>query len=58
MLIETDSPDQTPSPRRPARNEPAFLPDVAAAVAAARGEPVAEVAARTTANARRLLGLA
>lgn len=58
LLIETDSPDQTPSPRRPARNEPAFLPDVAAAVAAARGEPVAEVAARTTANARRLLGLA
>lgn len=58
LLIETDSPDQTPFSLRPARNEPAFLPAVAAAVAAARGEPVAEVAERTTANARRLLHLA
>lgn len=58
LLIESDSPDQTPHARRPARNEPAFLADVAAAVAAARGEPLAELAARTTANARRLLRLA
>jgi TatD DNase family protein len=58
LLIETDSPDQTPASRRPARNEPAFLVDIARAVAAAREEPVEVVAATTTANARRLLRLA
>ena len=58
LLIETDSPDQTPFALRPRRNEPAFLREVAAAVAAARGEGLAEVAERTTANARRLLHLA
>lgn len=57
LLIETDSPDQTPYVRRPLRNEPAFLPDIAAALASARGEPLAEVAGYTTANARRLLSL-
>lgn len=58
LLIETDSPDQTPFSRRPARNEPAFLVDVARAVAEARGEPVEAVAATTSANARRVLRLA
>ena len=58
LLIETDSPDQTPFELRPRRNEPAFLPVVAAAVAAARGEDVAEVAGQTTRNARGLLRLA
>lgn len=58
LLLETDSPDQTPHARRPARNEPAFLPDIAAAVAAARGEPLAAIAAQTTSNARRVLRLA
>ncbi len=57
LLIETDAPDQTPHARRPARNEPAFLVDVARAVAEARGEPVEQVAATTSANARRLLRL-
>lgn len=58
LLIETDSPDQTPYARRPLRNEPAFLPDVAAAVAAARGESFQQIAEQTTANARRVLRLA
>jgi TatD DNase family protein len=58
LLIETDSPDQTPFARRPLRNEPAFLPDIAAAVAAARGESFAAVAEQTTTNARRVLRLA
>lgn len=57
LLIETDSPDQTPFHRRPLRNEPAFLPDIAAAVAAARGESFAQIAEQTTANARRVLRL-
>ncbi len=57
LLIETDSPDQTPFNRRPLRNEPAFLPDIAAAVAAARGESFAQIAEQTTDNARRVLRL-
>jgi TatD DNase family protein len=54
LLCETDAPDQTPAPRRPAQNEPAFLPDVIAALARCRGEDPAEVAAYTEDNARRL----
>ncbi len=54
LLVETDAPDQTPEPRRPALNEPRFLEDIVAAIAAIRGEPATEVAAYTAANARRL----
>lgn len=59
LLLETDCPDQLPFSRRGARairNEPAYLVDVAEAVARARGEDVETVAARTTANARALFG--
>lgn len=54
LLIETDSPDQTPPARRPAPNEPAFIVDVAARLAELRAASVEEIAARTMANARRL----
>ena len=54
LLVETDSPDQTPLSRRPAPNEPAFLIDVISAAAALRNEDPAELAAITTANAERL----
>ena len=57
LLVETDAPDQTPRPWR-GRNEPAFLPRVAEALAAAVGMGVDEVAALTAANARRLFRLA
>jgi TatD DNase family protein len=56
LLLETDAPDQTPRPHR-GRNEPAFLPLVAAALAAALGTTAAEVDALTTANARALFRL-
>jgi len=57
LLIETDSPDQTPYARRTAhdRNEPAFLVDIARAVAAIRGVPLEEIARVTTENACRAL---
>ena len=55
LLLETDSPYLTPRDLRPQpkarRNEPAFLPHIAAAVARALGRPVEEVAAETTRNA-------
>ena len=57
MLLETDSPYLAPIPQRGQRNEPAFIPHIAAALAQLKGVPVEEVARVTTANAQRLFGL-
>jgi TatD DNase family protein len=57
LLVETDSPFLAPVPLRGKRNEPANVALVAAKVAEVWGLPVAEVAALTTANARRLFRL-
>ncbi|MGH7476144.1 MAG: TatD family hydrolase [Longimicrobiales bacterium] len=57
LLVETDSPYLTPVPHRGKRNEPAFVADVGAALAAIRGEDVLALAARCTANARRFYAL-
>src|SRR5439155_1551316 len=54
LLVETDAPYLAPVPHRGRRNEPAHVRLVAEAVATVRGEPLATVAAATTANARRL----
>jgi TatD DNase family protein len=51
LLVETDSPFLAPVPHRGKTNEPAFLPAVGAAVAAARNEPVETVAETTRNNA-------
>jgi TatD DNase family protein len=56
LLVETDAPDQAPEGHRGGRSEPAFLPAVIAALAAARTESVEGIAALTTANARRIFG--
>jgi len=56
LLVETAAPDQPPRPRR-GRNEPSFLPGIAAALAAALGMPVDELDALTSANARTLFRL-
>ena len=57
LLIETDSPYLAPVPYRGKTNTPAYVPHVARAVADAVGLPVAELAAATTANTRRLFRL-
>ncbi|MBM4016066.1 MAG: TatD family deoxyribonuclease [Planctomycetes bacterium] len=57
VVVETDAPFLAPVPKRGRPNEPAFLLHTAEAVAAARGEPLTEFAARSTANARRLFRL-
>jgi TatD DNase family protein len=54
MLIETDSPYLAPVPYRGKTNQPAYVKHVAEGIAALRGIPVAEVAARTTENFFRL----
>lgn len=55
LLVETDSPYLAPVPHRGKPNEPAFVRYVGEAVAEARREDVEELAAATTANARKLL---
>jgi len=57
LLVETDSPYLAPVPHRGRRNEPAFVAEVCSAAAAALGEEVDVVAARTVANARRFFRL-
>lgn len=57
LLVETDAPFLAPVPHRGRPNEPAYVADVGAAVAGARGEDVAAIADATSANARRLYGL-
>jgi TatD DNase family protein len=58
MLVETDSPYLAPVPHRGKPNEPAFVPLVGAALAAARGVDVGEIAEVTRANAARVFGVA
>ena len=56
LLVETDSPYLTPVPHRGTPNQPAFVPLVGAAVAAARGVPVVDIERATWANARDVFG--
>lgn len=57
LLLETDSPDQTPPSHRPADNEPAFIIEVARRLAELRGVDVAEIATLTCDNARRVFDI-
>ena len=56
LLVETDSPFLTPVPHRGKLNEPSRVPLVGAAVAHVKNLDIAEVAAVSTANARRAFG--
>jgi TatD DNase family protein len=53
-LIETDSPYLAPVPYRGKTNQPAYVPHVAAQLAALKGLDVSTVAAATSANCERL----
>ncbi len=57
LLVETDSPYLSPHPHRGRDNEPARVAITAARLAEIRGVSLPELAAATTANARRLFGL-
>ena len=57
LLLETDCPWLPPQEHRGRRNEPAYLPLVAAAVAELRGEPLPRLEQQTTENARRVFRL-
>lgn len=58
LLVETDSPYLAPEPVRGRRNEPANVVHTATRLAQVRGMTVDALAALTSANARRLFGLA
>jgi TatD DNase family protein len=57
LLIETDAPYLSPTPHRDKRNEPANVALTCACLANCRGATTDEIAALTTANARRLFRL-
>jgi TatD DNase family protein len=57
LLIETDSPFLAPVPHRGKRNEPAYVPFVAAEIARLRGVPLQTIADATSANFFRLFAI-
>jgi len=57
LLVETDSPYLSPQPLRGKRNEPGNVVHTLKCLAEVRGAAPEELAAQTTANARRLFGL-
>lgn len=57
VVVETDAPFITPAPHRGKRNEPGFVRHTAEKLAEIWGMPAEEVFARTSANARSVLGI-
>ena len=57
IVLETDAPYMAPVPLRGQRNESAFTVHVLQRLAAAYGQPAADVAFQTTATARRVFGI-
>lgn len=57
LLLETDAPDQPDAGIRGQRNEPSRLRQILDTVAELRQQPAADIAAQTTANAKRLFNL-
>lgn len=57
LLLESDAPDQPNASARGVRNEPCSIVEVAQTIAALRNVTLEEIAAATTANARRLFRL-
>ena len=57
IILETDAPYLSPKSQRGKRNEPSFLPEVAEKIAEWKNISVEEVAAQTTANAKKLFKL-
>lgn len=57
LMVETDCPYLAPVPHRGKRNEPAFVTEVAGAIAKIKGLSFEDVARITTLNAKELFGI-
>lgn len=57
IVLETDSPYLAPSPFRGKRNESSYIPVIAEKIAQSLETSIAEVASRTSANAKSLFGI-
>ena len=57
LLLETDAPDQTPTPYSGQRNEPAHLVTIWHTISELRSEDASTIADATTANAKKLFNL-
>jgi TatD DNase family protein len=57
LLVETDAPLLAPQGHRGRRNEPAFVHEIGRVLGEVRGQPLAEIAAATARNARRVFRL-
>ena len=57
LILETDGPYLTPQPHRGQRNEPAYIPLIAARIAKLKGLAIEQIAEATTTNAETLFGL-
>ncbi|MDR1197001.1 MAG: TatD family hydrolase [Candidatus Nomurabacteria bacterium] len=57
VLLETDAPFLAPKPHRGKINQPAYVRDIAAALAAKRGKTIDEIAEITTNNAQKLFNM-
>ena len=57
VLVETDAPYLAPVPHRGRPNQPAWVADVGAALAAATGVPVDRISSATCENAQAVFGL-
>src|SRR6185437_16091845 len=58
ILSETDSPFAAPAPNRGKRNEPAYVGDVVKKIAAIKGVPEGDMAAKIVQNARHVFNIA
>ncbi|MHB8259861.1 MAG: TatD family hydrolase [Bacteroidia bacterium] len=56
LVLETDAPYLAPIPYRGKRNEPCYIPLIAAKLAEVKKRTITEVAAITTANAKEIFG--
>lgn len=57
IVLETDAPYLSPKSQRGKRNEPSFLPEVAAKIAEWKNVTIEEVAEQTTENAKKLFNI-
>jgi TatD DNase family protein len=57
LVLETDSPYLAPVPYRGKRNEPGYLPYIAAAIASSKQVDIEIVASTTTSNAKKVFGI-